>query len=184
MCEEWRAVVGFEGLYEVSSYGRVKRCARVATQRCGMKYPVRERLLKLFEHTGGYRQVCLRSELGKNGKMHYVHRLVAQAFLPNPEKLHYVNHIDLDKTRNCVTNLEWCHAPRNQQHAAREGRFHGRTNPKFRRKLTPEQADAIRTMDGSSSEIATLFGVSSSMVLHIKNGRRWLHPEQEHYEFA
>ena len=92
--EYWKPVVGYEGLYEVSNWGRVK----------SLKFG-KERILKQsIRH--GYYIVCL----SKNGivKSYYVHRLVAEVFLPNPNNYKEVNHKDENKTNNVVTNLEWC----------------------------------------------------------------------------
>lgn len=94
--EYWKPVVGYEGHYQVSNFGRVK----------SIKFG-KERILKQHINIkGGYYYVCLL----KNGKHknYYVHRLVAQAFLPNPYKLPQVNHKDENKTNNNVDNLEWC----------------------------------------------------------------------------
>ena len=103
MIEEWRPIVGYEGLYEVSSYGRVRSVDRYDNRNCVRKSKVLS-LLKKSEY--GYIQV----NLSYNGKLYkkYVHRLVAQAFIPNPDNLPEVNHIDEDKTNNRVDNLEFC----------------------------------------------------------------------------
>ena len=96
--EEWRDVVGYEGLYMVSNCGRVK----------SLKFSngKREKIMKLSDRGNGY----LRVSLSKDGESkHYnVHRLVAIAFIPNPDNLPYVNHKDECKTNNNVDNLEWC----------------------------------------------------------------------------
>lgn len=91
--EIWKSIVGFEGLYEVSSLGRVK----------SLKFG-KEKILKPNKVKG-----YLRVELLKNGqrKLIYVHRLVATAFLPNPEGLPEINHKDEVKTNNIVDNIEW-----------------------------------------------------------------------------
>jgi len=184
MCEAWRPVEGFEKWYEVSNEGRVKRLARELAKSDGVLYPVRERVLKAHAHPGGYRMACLRKEEGVNGRMQYIHRLVATAFIPNPRNLPEVNHKNLDKTDNRVENLEWCDGSRNMRHATKRGRFSGMTNPNTRRKLTPDAVEAIRQSLGSSYEVAKEFGVSSTMVLHIRNGRRWADPAEVHKDEA
>jgi len=93
MTEQWKPVKDYEGIYEVSSLGRVRK---VAT---GL-------ILHQSNYGGGYKQVSLK----KDGiwKTVPVHRLVAKAFLPNPDMLPEINHRDENKANNCVENLEWC----------------------------------------------------------------------------
>lgn len=184
--EVWRPVPGFEGLYEVSSRGRVKRCARVRLRSNGHPYKVSEAILSQVAagHSRLYRGVGLKaSDEGARveSRVHLVHRLVALAFLPNPDGLPEVNHKDLDKTRNAVDNLEWATGCGNQQHAAKRGRFHGRTNPNARFKLQPAQVDEIiaRTAAGERGvRLAEEFGVSPSMIYMIRAGRAWANPAE------
>ena len=91
MQEIWKPVVGWEGIYEVSNLGKVRNMYGVIL--IGWK-------------TKDYHYISL-SKNGKN-KKYRVHRLVAQAFIPNPKNLPVVNHIDENKLNNCVDNLEWC----------------------------------------------------------------------------
>ena len=103
MTEEiWRPVVGYEGLYEVSSYGRVRSLDRYD----GRNHFIKGKLLKNRDNGNGY-LICI---LSKNGivKNKYIHRLVVEAFIPNPDNIKEVNHKDEDKTNNNVENLEWC----------------------------------------------------------------------------
>lgn len=96
--EEWRDVVGYEGLYEVSNQGMIRR-SFINNVRVN-------RIVKPHITYGGYLRLCL-SANGKS-KQHSVHRIVAMAFIPNPDNLPYVNHKDEDKTNNRASNLEWC----------------------------------------------------------------------------
>ena len=102
---EWRPIAETDGLYEVSSSGRVR------SRKTGH---YRELKLKKNRFTG-YLYVCMST----NGTSitRSVHRLVAQAFLPNPYNLQYVNHIDEDKTNNLVGNLEWCTPAYNSEYS-------------------------------------------------------------------
>lgn len=96
--EEWKPICGYEGFYEISNYGRVKSLDYNRTKQ--------EKILRQGKNKYGYLMVVLYKE-GK-GKTIKVHRLVAQAFIPNPNNFRCVNHKDENKTNNCVDNLEWC----------------------------------------------------------------------------
>ena len=91
--EEWKSITGYEGLYEVSNLGRVRN---IKTHKLVMQSVV----------VSGYKRVTLYKENKPKTKL--VHRLVAEAFLPNPNNLMIVNHKDENKLNNIVTNLEWC----------------------------------------------------------------------------
>lgn len=102
---EWKPVVGYEGLYEVSNYGQVKN---VKTQKVLMP-----------RNSTSYSLVAL-FDKGKRKDVK-VHRLVAKSFLPNPENKPQVNHKDGNKVNNHLSNLEWCTNSENQKHAYKTG---------------------------------------------------------------
>lgn len=105
MIEEWRDIPNFEGLYLISNLGHVKSVERYKRNNSGTQF-VNERLRVLSPDKDGYLRVCL----SKDG-LHYVksvHRLVAEAFIPNPDNLPVINHKNEDKQDNRVENLEWC----------------------------------------------------------------------------
>lgn len=104
-----KPVVGYEGYYEVDQFGRVFSVDRViSVDDNGRKYdkPLSGKQMKQSMHDKGYKIVSLTRD-GKT-KMRFVHRLVAEAFIPNPDNLPMVNHKDEDKTNNFLENLEWC----------------------------------------------------------------------------
>lgn len=121
MEEEWRPIKGFEGRFEVSNLGRVRRLSytTTSTSRTGTKYKVQIKpmMKKSTKGDDGYYDVGL----GKDGKDKFfsVHRLVAEAFIPNPENKPTVNHIDGDKSNNRFDNLEWATHQEQAQHARR-----------------------------------------------------------------
>lgn len=106
MEEIWKDIAGYEGKYQVSNLGNVK-----STVRCVSKDYV---ILKPRIHTGGYVRVTLPVPAGRVDR--YIHRLVAQAFIENPNNEQYVNHIDGDKKNNAVVNLEWVNKRENINH--------------------------------------------------------------------
>ena len=113
--EIWKDVPGFL-YYQVSNMGRVKSIKRFDSR----KHLVRERILKQSNRGNGYKVVVLYS----NGhKMFTVHRLVAMAFIPNPEGFPQVNHKNEIKTDNRAENLEWCTANHNANYGTRKERI-------------------------------------------------------------
>lgn len=99
--EKWKDIDGFEGLYKISSYGRVYSVLRdTANGKRGGK------LLHSADNGHGYKWIGL--WVGNNCKKFYIHRLVAQAFIPNPKGLPEINHKDENTANNHVENLEWC----------------------------------------------------------------------------
>ena len=104
--EIWRPIEGYEGLYEVSSYGRVKSLEKSYIRKNGIIDHKSERILIPIKDKDGYLQVKLYKD--KKQYTRKLHRLVAEAFLDNPYNKPEVNHKDEDKTNNRVDNLEWC----------------------------------------------------------------------------
>ena len=100
--EEWNDIKNYEGIYKVSNKGNVKSIPRIDANGVWRE----EKILKPILAKSGYLVVGL----SKNGKekQYRIHRLVAEAFIPNPNSFSCINHKDEDRTNNCVENLEWC----------------------------------------------------------------------------
>ena len=106
MEEKWKDVVGYEDTYIVSNTGRVMRKQYISVNKSGVKTFQQQRELKQLINFRGYPKVTLVKN--KKTKVVFVHRLVAEAFIPNPQNYPQVNHKDEVKTNNNVDNLEWC----------------------------------------------------------------------------
>ena len=122
--EEWKSVVGFEGLYEVSSYGRIRSIDRVIMRSNNTILTLKGSILPQYEYYGNSTISRLKVNLSKNGNKYSrsVHRLVATAFIPNPDNLPQVNHKDENPKNNNVSNLEWCTCEYNHNYGTRNER--------------------------------------------------------------
>lgn len=119
--EIWKPIPNFEGLYEVSNLGRVKRLDKYINCRNYKKRLLKEKIMKPIRHRDGYNYVRLYNN--KKIKIVSVHRLVAETFISNLENKSQINHIDGNKTNNNVNNLEWVTPKENIQHAIKNGLF-------------------------------------------------------------
>lgn len=171
LSEEWRAIPGLEGCFEVSSLGAVRRIAHVRLSAKGWHRHLSEKTMRQYVN-GQYFKVSVPLDHG------LVHRLVAHAFIPNPLSLPWINHLDGQKLNNRVANLEWCSTSRNQQHAYDTGlkpKLFGQANGRC--KLTLEQVEEIKLLRGTMThrELAARFGISKSQLGHIFYGFSWNH---------
>lgn len=167
--EIWKSVKGYEGLYEISNHGRLKKLAK--SWKCGWNTTInREESITLGnKNSYGY----LDFDFCKNGssKKTKIHRVVAQHFLPNPDDHRVINHIDGDKTNNHVSNLEWCSHKTNNEHAY--------INKLRKPKLTNEEVINIREMYATGKysipRLATLHNVHYGTIQCVVTRKTWKH---------
>ena len=119
--EEWKAIQGYEGIYEVSNFGNVRSLPRYKRGNFDSKVFIEGKTIKQVKNNRGYYIV----QLSKNNKVKNfsVHRLVATAFIPNPNSFPQINHKDEDKTNNKASNLEWTTLKRNINYGTRNKRM-------------------------------------------------------------
>lgn len=106
--EEWRPIKGFEGLYEISTFGRIKSLPKKQVILHGSERTYYERGEVILSTRRKVRYATVSLKRGTKRQSFQVHRLVAITFLPNPNNLPCVNHIDENTLNNAVDNLEWC----------------------------------------------------------------------------
>jgi hypothetical protein len=111
----WKDVKGYEGLYSVSEFGDVKALDRYVDNRWGGKVLKKEKNIAIRKDCKGYLRCTLLAD--KTPKTISTHRLVAEAFIPNPENKPCVNHIDCNPSNNNISNLEWVTYTENMKHA-------------------------------------------------------------------
>ena len=184
MNELWRDVRGYDGKYSVSNLGRIR-----SNDRTVKNWPRGERFIKgkiigekiIFKGKIWYVFADLRKS-NRERKRAQVHRLVAEAFIPNPNNKPCVNHIDGIKNNNLVENLEWCTHKENMEHASRLGLMpKGTSGPGEKSpaaKLNNEQVVEIkkRILSGEGCrDIARDFPVGESAIGEIAAGRSWAH---------
>jgi hypothetical protein len=188
--EFWKDVIGYEGIYQVSNTGRVKSLARANTYfnpRVGKEVTryYKDRFMKVKKNRGGYYTAHLRDEENGLETWPVVHRLVAEAFIPNEKNKPTVNHIDGVKTNNHVSNLEWATHSENTQHAFDMGLAKPCRNQKSRfgsashqAKLTEQQVIEIRKLRGTGmtlTSIAEIYDVYFSTIHKICKRESWTH---------
>lgn len=168
--EVWKDVIDYDGIYigiyQVSNFCRLKRIMH-------RKNPT-SKLINSFAFEDGY--ICV--TLIKNGKTKFtgLHRLIASAFIPNPENKPEVNHKDGNKHNNSIDNLEWSTTAENVQHAFDTGLNNGRKGVKHHNtKLTEKEVLEIRAIGDTMTqkEIGKLYGVNHQAIYKILKRLRW-----------
>lgn len=177
--EIWKEIPGYDGYYEVSNKGRVRSWySRIGTKVARSKAP-KIRKLTMMGH--GYYHVSL--SLNKSKKYERVSRLVANAFIPNPENKPQVNHIDGNKLNNDVSNLEWVTCIENIMHYVGDDPLQNenilRGEDVNTAKLTSKEVKIIRRVVEkgiiSKKELADIFEVHTDTIDSAANYKTWTH---------
>lgn len=161
--EIWVWIKDYKGLYQISNYGRVKSFPRNTTSKI--------RIMKPLLSRSGYLYVSLKKKKTKRFRFE-IHRLVALAFIPNPENKTTVNHKDGIKLNNCVENLEWATKSENMQHSYDIG-LRKSSN------LTLEDVKHIREIyipsnrEYGARALSKKFGVAHTTILDIVHGKSY-----------
>ena len=173
MTEIWLPIENYENLYEVSNLGRVRRLESFVTNKNGVKQKFPGKILKPRANKG-----YLMVTLCKNGvcRDFLLHRLVATAFIPNPDKKPQVNHLSEDKLNNSVENLEWCTAKENINY----GTGIKRSSEK---RSKPVLCVELNQIFPSLTEAARHFNVAQSNLSGVLTGR-FKTAGGYHWEFA
>lgn len=175
----WKDVTSFEGKYQVSNKGQVKSLDREVYYSNGYTQYHLGKILTPILHSNGYLYVGLHDK--KRTRSKSVHRLVAEAFIPNPDNKPCVNHKDGNKHINCVENLEWCTYSENHIHAIKTGLHLGAPPLKqgsqtVSAKLGETDIPMIRSLIKSGVMIITvadMYGLCPKTIRAIRDGITW-----------
>lgn len=118
--EIWKDVIGYEGLYQISSLGNIKTYDKKVWNVSANKFSIfKSKVLKQKTTFSGYKRIGLVKN--KKQKFYFIHRILAFAFIENTFNKPFINHIDGIKTNNTISNLEWCTQSENEKHAHKIG---------------------------------------------------------------
>lgn len=170
--EIWKDIPGYEGRYQITPSGIIRSLVQANAHEGGVKNRDVPLIRKHHLNTSGYPHIRLQKD--SIGASICVHILVAKTFIPNPNNLPEVNHIDGDKLNNRVENLEWCTSHNNQLHAYQTGlkrRLKLEENPKAI--LNREKVLEIFNSTLTHRELAIKYGVSRTTIGQVKYGLSW-----------
>ena len=156
MKEIWKDIKGYENLYQISNLGRVRNNKS-------------KKILKICTNKYGYMVCCLHN---KKQQIKKVHRLVAEAFIPNPQKLPQVNHKDENKTNNNVNNLEWCSNKYNCNYGTRGERIGKKLSMVLKKKIVQKQDNKIIKIWDSAKEAEEQTKIKRSDICRCCKGIR------------
>lgn len=165
MQEIWKDIEGYEGSYQVSNCGKVRSLTRKVSCMGGQR-TIKGKVLKPTVSSNLYLTVDLRQH--QKHKTQSIHRLVAQAFIPNPQKYNVINHKDNNPQNNIVTNLEWCTQSYNVKYAYEKGNAK-RTSGCFKKGNIPHNRRKINQYSKNKDFICSYISIKqASNYTHIK----------------
>lgn len=189
--EIWKTIDETDGLYSVSNLGNVRRNEHYTTVKPHVHKKeesvahYKEKYINSYKDSTGYKVVSIRNKVGQT-LVRKIHRLVAIAFVPNPNKYTIVNHIDENKTNNTASNLEWCTLKQNANHGTRNKRISQTSGIKVAQYSTDGKLIKIWN---SMSEAAKFFGASTTTYIrrvctgqfgrHTYKGFVWKYVDQK-----
>lgn len=168
----WKSITGYEGIYEISDAGEIKSIQRVITDAVGHTYTIRERILKTYQLPNGYLTVTLCKN--NQTRRYYIHRLVAETFIPNPLNLPIINHKNGNKQNCHAYNLEWSTYSDNNQHAYDTG-LKPRGEGQYKAVLTEQQVREIKRLGKYTTyqAIADKYNVTKATIRDVLIGKTW-----------
>lgn len=170
--ETWKDVKDFEGFYQISNKGNIKSLERQVTGKLGSVRVLPEKLITPTDNGKGYLVVALY----KNGKRYFkkIHRLVAEAFIPNPDNKSEVNHIDGNKSNNNYTNLEWSTTKENCRHRQDTGlgNIEAATKAKYRPIIKINLTTGEEKRYDCVKDVAKEFGCKIDAIARVARGER------------
>jgi hypothetical protein len=174
MNENWKDIVGYEGIYQVSTIGRLKSIDRIVVTKAQIRKPIKGRILKQSLGTTGY-YGCNLSK-GAITKTKMIHRIVANTFIQNIDNKKEVNHINGIKTNNHILNLEWVTPKQNCQHAKHELKVNvykeGFENNRSKLVVQVSLDGFIQNVFGSVNEAARKTGLRATHISECSNLKR------------
>lgn len=166
--EVWKDIIEYEGLYQISSFGNVKSFKRYKEGK----------LLQPKSDKDGYKEIGIRDIQG-NRKFKRVHRIVAEAFLENPNNYTFVNHKDNDPSNNNIENIEWCTIEYNNKYRFSNGNASHKGSKHPIASITEETAIKIYKLGHSGNytetQLAKMFNTTRSVVNKIRLDKSWTH---------
>jgi hypothetical protein len=176
MDEIWKDVVGFKGIYKVSSLGRLKSLERIVVRKNDVRLRINEKIILGSDHHG-YLYTTLRKKDCRVQK--FIHVIVAEAFIGVKPEGKEVCHFDGNRKNNCVNNLRYGTRSDNVRdaiaHATHYTPFRKKGSERSQAKINEEIAKLIKNSADSSYVLAKRFNVSRSLISNIKRNRAWTH---------